>query len=220
MKGGRPQEVGCGSLQSPAAALMLRVRCRRAACIAPGRLYVQAPPPPLFEARDVAPGPGYVGCRDTSEPWRLCLEAWRGRPPHGAMALRWERDHRGWYQVDGAGASHRWDLLSTSGHCPDLQVIDTHATSNQATRRSNVLAQCAQCLSEEIASRLSKDDLIDMQGTKLAVHSGGFTARSVTPVTRSPSSAAGCAAFASRWFPRSGDRRRRHTIQSGASPER
>jgi translation initiation factor IF-1 len=33
----------------------------------------------------------------------------------------------------------------------------------------------AQCLSEErIASRLSKDDLIDMQGTVVAVHSGGL----------------------------------------------
>ena len=38
-----------------------------------------------------------------------------------------------------------------------------------------ILLDVAQCLSEErIASRLSKDDLIDMQGTVVAVHSGGL----------------------------------------------
>jgi len=38
----------------------------------------------------------------------------------------------------------------------------------------SILPTVAQCLVEETSSDLSKDDLIDVQGTVVAVHSGGL----------------------------------------------
>ena len=72
------------------------------------RVYVAvAPPPPVYEARVVAPGPGYV--------WVPGYYAWNGRgyvwsrgrwerPPHARaewVPPRWQHDRRGYYVVEG-----------------------------------------------------------------------------------------------------------------------
>src|ERR1700730_12361642 len=65
-----------------------------------------------------------------------------------------------------AGADRQ--LAPPAYRCP---LTLTSRTPSLAPDRRYV----AQCLStERIASRLSKDDLIDMQGTVVAVHSGGL----------------------------------------------
>ncbi|MBZ5557647.1 MAG: hypothetical protein LAO77_10280 [Acidobacteriia bacterium] len=79
------------------------------ACAAPrGRMYVVvAPPPPIVEARVVAPGPGYI--------WVAGYHRWDGRayvwmpgawarPPRPRarwVPAHWERERRGWYFVEG-----------------------------------------------------------------------------------------------------------------------
>jgi hypothetical protein len=68
---------------------------------------VVAPPPPIVEARVVAPGPGYM--------WVAGYHRWDGRayvwvpgtwsrPPRARAAwvpAHWERERRGWYFVEG-----------------------------------------------------------------------------------------------------------------------
>jgi hypothetical protein len=79
-----------------------------AACGPSGRLYVRVgPPAPIFEARVVAPGPGYiwVGGYHT---WDRGAYIWvPGRwvlPPRPRAIWvpgRWERDRHGWFWMDG-----------------------------------------------------------------------------------------------------------------------
>jgi hypothetical protein len=79
------------------------------ACAAPGgRLYVRVgPPAPVFEARLVAPGPGYV--------WVTGYHTWDGgryvwvpgrwelppRPRAVWVPARWVHERGGWYFVEG-----------------------------------------------------------------------------------------------------------------------
>src|SRR5947208_10419685 len=83
------------------------------------------------------------------------------------------------------------------------------------------MARCGTILvcKERIASRLSKDDLIDMQGTVVAVHSGGlYRVQCDAGHEVLASSAAECAAFESRWCPAIASPWAFHpTTQSGAS---
>jgi hypothetical protein len=93
-----------------AAALMLSGAVAvSSACAAPrGRLYVQVgPPPPLVEARVIAPGPGYVWVPGYHV-WSGGAYVWRPgawvRPPQARARwapAHWERDRRGWYLVEG-----------------------------------------------------------------------------------------------------------------------
>ena len=80
-----------------------------AACVGTsGRVYVRVgPPAPIYEARIVAPGPGYV--------WVSGYHTWSGnayvwvpgrwvappRPRAVWVAPRWVHDRRGWYWVEG-----------------------------------------------------------------------------------------------------------------------
>jgi translation initiation factor IF-1 len=69
--------------------------------------------------------------------------------------------------------------IRVSGHTiseprgPDTPFIAQ--TNHRGAQVCVFVPYVAQCLSKErTASRLSKDDLIDMQGTVVAVHSGGL----------------------------------------------
>lgn len=73
-----------------------------------GRVYVRVgPPPPVYEVRAYAPGPGYVWIEGYHR-WDGNGYAWVAgrwaRPPRAHAAWvpgHWNRDSRGWFFIDG-----------------------------------------------------------------------------------------------------------------------
>ena len=155
-------------MKSLTAAVILAGSLVASACVgASGRVYVRSGPPPLrAEVVSRSPGAGLV---------------WVPGYCRGSAALtsrsggRYERPRveapDGCRSVGNAIVAAGFSSKDAGDNLANPNRYITKSPNRQIDRSSMGLSQCRR---ERISSNLSKDDLIDMQGTVVAVHSGGL----------------------------------------------